>query len=87
MGTNFCFSFHYGDFDPSRKGDPFNHDGQFAGFPADMVLNPVLVCEGQPIRYTFWLAPEHYARKAQLVTVSREELEQINIRDFLISHS
>ncbi|MFZ2523505.1 MAG: hypothetical protein WAW92_03940 [Minisyncoccia bacterium] len=77
MGNDLYFSVHYGDFDPSRPGDPFSQAGQFAGIPQ---ADPVSRQEGMPMRYTFWLSRENYSREAKLVTVKREELEQINLR-------
>ncbi len=79
-GTGLNFSVHYGDFDPSRKGDPCNTDGQFAGWDSSQVTRPGLVREGMPMRYTFWLACKDYSRKATLVVATREELEAIDLK-------
>src|SRR3989338_5663853 len=71
-------SFHYGDYDPSRKGDPFNSAGMFAGMPVDMVggRDPAeLVRTDMPRRYTFWLARKNYSGQATLVVATREVLE------------
>ncbi len=80
MGSDFGFSVHYGDFDPTRTGDPFNNDGQFPGFSVHQVARPELVREGMPLRYTFWLSREHYSRQVALVVATREELERINLK-------
>ncbi len=83
MGSTLHFCIRYGDFDPSRVGDPFNIDGQFAGLPSERVAGtterPGLVAEGMPLRYTFWLSKTNYSRKARYVSVSREELEKVEL--------
>ena len=84
MGGEVGFSYHYGDFDPSRTGDPFNSDGIFPGYPAELVCAlperiPGLTREDMPLRYTFWLARGYYAKKAKLVKATRAELEAINL--------
>lgn len=79
MGCRFSFSVHYGDFNPARKGDPFNTDGIFAGLPEDRVTRPGQVREGLPCRYTFWLSREPYSRKANRVRVKRATLNQIDL--------
>jgi hypothetical protein len=83
MGSDHCFSIHYGDFDPKRDGDPFNTDGQFAGAPLWMVHggkeNPNIVKEGLALRYTFWLARKFYARNAKYLQISRQGLEAIDL--------
>jgi hypothetical protein len=80
MGCDFLLCVHYGDFDPTRE-KPFNTAGQFAGFPEEMVIgkDSELRREGMPVRYTFWLADEYYAKQAILVVTTREELEQIDL--------
>jgi len=78
MGSELRFSFHYGDFDPSRKDDPFNAHGQFAGFKEEQVAYPGLVRDGMPIRYTFWFSKQDYSRQAKLVVATRNDLEQID---------
>ena len=85
MGGEVLPSYHFGDFDPSRTGDPFNSDGIFPGFPEELVCAPKeripgLVREGMPLRYTFWLAKGHYSRKATLVKATRGELEAIDLQ-------
>ena len=79
MGSELNFSFHYGDFDTSRSDDPFNTDGQFAGWSEHQVYHPDLVREGLPMRYTFWLSKENYSRQVTLVGATREKLEQIDL--------
>lgn len=80
MGVKFTFSVHYGDFDPTRKGDPFNNSGQFSGLPAKTVRDPKLARKGMPMRYTFWLAKKAYSRQAELIETNREELEKIDLK-------
>lgn len=80
MGSKLKFSYHYGDFDPSRTDDSFNCDGQFAGHSESKVSRPGLVREGMPLRYTFWLSKDDYSRQATLVVATREDLEQINLK-------
>lgn len=80
MGCGMIFSIHYGDFDPSRGSDPFNNDGQFAGASISQVVEPGVIREGMPLRYTFWLAQQRYSRQATLVVTTREELEQIDLK-------
>ena len=81
MGGKLYFSFHYGDFDPVRIDDPFNNDGQFAGFGVSQVRKPELVIEGMPPRYTFWFSKKNYSRQAIYVVATREILEQVNIKE------
>jgi hypothetical protein len=77
-GSGLQFSFHYGDYDPTRKGDPFSSAGQFAGFPKDKVFSgPDATKEGMLLRYTFWLAHESYSRKARLVTTNRNKVQKV----------
>ena len=80
MGSELCFSVHYGDFDPDRAGDLFNSDGQFAGWDRTQVARDGKIREGMPLRYTFWLAKRLYSRRTALVASTREELEQINLK-------
>jgi len=80
MGSDLNFSVHYGDFDPTRNDDPFNSDGQFAGWSESHVNRPGLVRKGMPFRYTFWLSTQDYSRQATLVVATREELEQIDLK-------
>lgn len=82
MGSELDFDVHYGDFDPTREGDPFSNAGQFAGWDASLVRgqDAELVREGMPLRYTFWLARKFFSRGAVLVTTTREELEKINLK-------
>lgn len=80
MKCKLSFSLHYGDFDPTRENDPFNCDGQFAGLDLSKVHRPGLAREGMPTRYTFWLSKKLYSRQATLVIATREELEQINLK-------
>ena len=81
MGSEFGFSVHYGDFDPTRTGDPFNCDGQFAALRnlASSVSDPGTLREGMPLRCTFWFSKQNYSREAALVIATREELEQIDL--------
>jgi hypothetical protein len=79
MNSAFSFRFHYGDYDSSRQDDPFNNDGQFPGWPKDKVQAEGLVLEGMPTRYTFWLSRVPYSRVAEAITISREELDQVDI--------
>jgi hypothetical protein len=78
MGSELCFSLHYGDYDP-RRPDPFNTDGQFVGWPEDKVVDLGLVKKGMPMRYTFWLANDNYSRSAHLLVANRDELEKITL--------
>ncbi len=80
MGSDFHFDCHYGDYDPERGDEVLNCAGIFAGWPVHKVQHPNLVLEGQPLRYTFWLCNAYYSRNARLVTTSRDQLEQINLR-------
>lgn len=80
MGWGVTFSLHYGDFDPSRNGNPMNTDGQFAGVREDQVSRPGLARKGMPLRYTFWFAAKEYSRQAELVIATREKLEQMEIK-------
>ena len=50
-GSELNFSYHYGDFDPTRAEDKFNCDGQFAGHMESQVVHPGLVRKGMPLRY------------------------------------
>lgn len=86
MGSELTFSVHYGDFDPTRSGDPFNSDGQFFG-AGRAVSRPGLAREDMPLRYTFWLSKEHYSRRAALVVATHSYLEQIVLRSGLYSTS
>ena len=79
MGSGFKFSVHYGDFDPSRVGDPFNSDGMFPGIDESQVSRKGLVREGMPLRYTFWLSRTPYSRQAKLVVATMEKLNQIDL--------
>lgn len=79
MGSKLNFSLHYGDFDPTRAGDPFNSDGQFFGCAVHQVSRPGLIRKGMPLRYTFWLSKQDYSRQAKLVVATREKLEQIDL--------
>lgn len=79
MGSEFRFAVHYGDFNPRRKGDPFNNAGQFAGVDASKVMDLELTREGMPLRYTFWLSGKYYSRQSKLVIANRQKLEQIDI--------
>lgn len=83
MGSDFTFSYHYGDYDPMRLGSPLNRDGMFPGLPVDKVAgaraNPNLVQRGLPLRYTFWLCNEPYSSKAALVWASATELNAIDL--------
>jgi hypothetical protein len=77
-GSGLKFSFHYGDYDPTRTGDRFSNAGQFAGFPAHKVFSgPDATKEGMPLRYTFWLADENYSRKAHLITANRNKIQNV----------
>lgn len=80
MGTEFIFSYHYGDFDPTRIGNPFSFAGQFAGADISQVVDPEAIREGMPERYTFWLAKHCYSDQAMLIITTRKELERIDIK-------
>ncbi len=80
MGSDLRFSFHYGDFDPTRNDDPFNSDGMFAGCENSQVSRPGLSREGMPMRYTFWLSKQDYSPQATLIVATREELERIDLK-------
>ncbi len=80
MGSKLGFSVHYGDFDPTRDGDPFDVSGMFPGFPNNKVSDPKLTLEGLPMRYTFWLARKYYSRNAELLQITKDELEQIDLK-------
>lgn len=80
MGGKFSFSHHYGDVDPTRIGNIFNNDGQFAGFAVSQVRSPNLAIEGMPTRYTFWFSKKDYSRQALYVVATRDILEKINIK-------
>jgi len=80
MGSTLAVSVHYGDFDPSRPSNPFNTDGQFAGWPKDKLSQPESGRTGMPLRYTFWLSKRPYSRQASLVVATREALEKINLK-------
>ena len=79
LGSELVFSVHYGDFDPTRLDDPFNSDGQFAGWHFSQVSDAGLIREGMPLRYTFWLSKESFSLQATLVVTTRAALEQINL--------
>ncbi len=79
MGSRLNFSLHYGDFNPTRTGDPFSTAGQFAGHSVDKVRLPEQTEHGHRLRYTFWLAKEHCSRRATLVVVTKEKLGTINL--------
>lgn len=79
MGSKLHFSFHYGDFNPRRKDNPFSSAGQFAGVDECRVTNPELVRKGMPLRYTFWLSKKYYSRQARLVVAKRKNIEKIDI--------
>lgn len=80
MGVDLVLSLHYGDFDPTRGDEPFNTDGQFSGKSPDMVRSPGLLKTGMPLRYTYWLSRSYYSDTAQLIKITREELEQIDLK-------
>lgn len=80
MGSTFTVSQHYGDFDATRQGDAFNSDGIFAGMPEHSVSRPGLVSKGLPLRYTFWLAREYYSRNAISVSVTKTDLDAIDLK-------
>lgn len=79
MGSDFVFSVHYGDFNPSRSKDQFSAEGMFAGFDKSQVSDGKLLTEGMPLRYTFWLAKDYYSRQAVLVKATRDSFEKINL--------
>ena len=85
-GSMFWFSVHYGDYDPTREGERCSSAGIVAGYPENLVLDKSLIESGHPLRYTFWLAKEDYSRTAELLTPSREELDQIDITDAGLYH-
>lgn len=73
-GTKMRFSFHYGHFVDGR----FITAGQFAGFPEERVADKDTILEGQPLRYTFWMAHKPYSADSVEVVVSREEINSID---------
>lgn len=79
MGCDLDFSYHYGDYDPTRSDDPFSSAGQFAGWDRSKVQDDDVIREGMPLRYTFWLARDSYSRTAKLVFPKRVELETIDL--------
>lgn len=83
MGSELDFSLHFGDFDPTREGDPFNTDGQFPGFPKESVAggDEGLVRKDMPTRYTFWLSRGSYSRDASPVVATRKKLEKIKLEN------
>lgn len=76
MGSDMRFDYHYGDYDPSREGNPFSTAGMFPGWPIEKVAGaveePDLVEEGFPMRFTFWLSRKDYSSTAELVSVTSE---------------
>jgi len=80
MGVKLRFSYHYGDFDPNRNGDPFSSAGQFAGADISQVCRVDLIRKGMPLRYTFWFSKQDYSRKAKFIIATHEKLEKINLR-------
>lgn len=80
MGSDMGFSVHYGDFDPKRGDEALNCDGLFVGYPVEICHTPGLCREGMALRYTFWLSKGDYTPKADLVVVTRKDLEQIDLR-------
>ncbi len=78
MGSPFCFSVHYGDFNPSRP-KPFNCDGIFEGWPLEIVSSPDMATAGMPMRYTFWLAETSYTDSANLIVADYDRLNAIDI--------
>lgn len=83
MGSDLVVSYHYGDFDPNRRGDKFNSDGIFANLantPGITIVGPASTMKaGLPLRYTFWLAKEHYSQEATLITATRQDLAGIDL--------
>lgn len=76
MGTEFCFSVHYGNFDEDGK---FNPSGMFSGIPRSMVSDESLTVVNAPMRYTYWLAKKGYSGTARVIPVSRAELVAIDL--------
>lgn len=79
MGSEFKFSVHYGDFDPSRVDGPLNTDGMFPGLKKSQVSRKGLVRKDMPLRYTFWLSLTPYSPQAKLVVATMEKLNQIDL--------
>jgi hypothetical protein len=80
IGSGLFSYLHYGDFDPTRVGDPFNNDGQFPNCRIDQVMRPGLIMQGMPLRYTFWLSRKPFSWEATQVIATRKELEKINLK-------
>jgi hypothetical protein len=79
MGSNFCFSDSYGDFDPTRRPDPFDNSVQFSGSTS----SPKKHVEAKPFRATFWLSKKRYTRNSKFLKVDRELLEKIEAKSGL----
>ncbi len=67
MGSNLCFSVHEGDFSAFCKG----HDVETSSETA---------IKGQLEVQTFWLAKKNFFMDSRLVHITREMLEEINLR-------
>lgn len=63
VGTDFCFSLHYGSF---KENGRFDTSGQFGD-------------SNIPLRYTFWCAKNFYSKTAETTSISRTELESIDL--------
>ena len=64
VGTDFCFSLHYGSFDGNGR---FDTKGQFDD-------------SNVPLRYTFWCGKGFYSKTAKATSISRVELESIDLK-------
>ena len=71
MGTDFHFTHHYGHM--TEDGE-YDTTGQFPGAPD----HPTHTGE-EPVRYTYWLARESYSKEASRVSVSREEIDAVDL--------
>lgn len=73
MGIRLKFSVHYGNLEDTGH---LNSLGQFPGaIDAHKVQYPVHA----PMRYTIWLAKPFYSRTAKILTVTRKELDEIDV--------
>jgi hypothetical protein len=76
LGARLHFDVHYGHFEPHGK---FSSEGQFGEKPeAPVSLEHRNDCE-MPLRYTFWLAVPFYSKSAEVILVTREELEAFDL--------
>lgn len=71
-GGDFCFSFSYGSFD---ENGIFKEDGHFRDLNEK---NKV------PVRYTIWLGKKEHSQTAEMLVVSRREIDQVDLSSFNI---